>query len=348
MSDSIKSIAETNLVKKLNNRMTIFALANLLLAVTPAFARAQAPSCAAVFVKEDLILSVSEATTREYQKNFARMFHETSGMDNYAAYEKMIRSRTEPEIIKAIEIFDKHQVEVSIRAPEEVREAIATSGFKNTFETGTNAGKERPATKWRDEVEAHVFGFNLSEYAQLPAAAKPKYGSLQPKQESGLISRTEGLAPYGSDSYQLKTEKISSRLTFTMDDSSSVTPMIPITATTKDWFDSVQKGRTWHNAAIPWNQRLLAAPFLARAIQHGNLFMSTSFNSAYKMNLEGPKVENGSAYIEAQIFGKIDLDTVSSFMFAKTPPSGQFLVELKKRNITILDGRSQPAREWSE
>ena len=53
-------------------------------------------------------------------------------------------------------------------------------------------------------------------------------------------------------------------------------------------------------------------------------------------------------YFELQYWGPVNLDDVEIFEFKNTPPSGEFLNELKKRNIKIRDGRVQPAVEWVE
>jgi hypothetical protein len=39
---------------------------------------------------------------------------------------------------------------------------------------------------------------------------------------------------------------------------------------------------------------------------------------------------------------------VQSFEFMKNPPAGEFLNELKKRTITIYDGRVRPPKIWDE
>ena len=55
-----------------------------------------------------------------------------------------------------------------------------------------------------------------------------------------------------------------------------------------------------------------------------------------------------SRYLELQYFGPMTLDDVEAFEFRTNPPEGDFLQELKKRQIKILDGRKQPAVFWVE
>ncbi len=53
-------------------------------------------------------------------------------------------------------------------------------------------------------------------------------------------------------------------------------------------------------------------------------------------------------YVELQYWGPVTLDDVELFEFRQTPPSGEFLEQLKKRGIKIRDGRVDPAVEWKE
>lgn len=320
-------------------------LSMFLATVAPNFAVAQGYECSSIFTLVLKAPSQVETISHEHQQTFDQLFLETSGFDSYASYEKMIRLHSEPEIAKALEVLDKQQLEVVIRAPEHVREAIGSTGFKNTHETKTNAGQDSDASQSRKSLESNVFGFDLLSYSQISPSVKPKYGSVRPKPESGLTAYSEPLAPYGTDSYHLKTEAISSRLSFTIDDMGSVAPF-PQAATKREWFESIKKGRSWYHSAIPWNRRLLMVPFLARGIQYNNLFLATSFNNAYKTDLQGPKTEIASSYFEAQIFGNVDLSAVAAFEFANTPPTGLFLKALTDRKIKILDGRQQPPIEW--
>ncbi len=67
---------------------------------------------------------------------------------------------------------------------------------------------------------------------------------------------------------------------------------------------------------------------------------------------KGTPLENftrlrANGYIELQYFGPVTLDDVEIFEFKKTPPSGEFLNELKKRGILIRDGRKTPATLWN-
>ena len=52
-------------------------------------------------------------------------------------------------------------------------------------------------------------------------------------------------------------------------------------------------------------------------------------------------------YFELQYWGPVDLDDVTVFEFHRNPPSGEFLNELKSRNIIIRDGRVEPAVVWN-
>ncbi len=54
------------------------------------------------------------------------------------------------------------------------------------------------------------------------------------------------------------------------------------------------------------------------------------------------------SYFELQYWGPVDLNDVAVFEFRQNPPSGEFLQELKKRNIVIRDGRVKPAVIWVE
>ena len=58
-------------------------------------------------------------------------------------------------------------------------------------------------------------------------------------------------------------------------------------------------------------------------------------------SLRGPHT---SGYIELQYWGPLNLDDVEIFEFRKTPPSGEFLEELRRRGIQIRDGRRNHQR----
>ncbi len=73
-----------------------------------------------------------------------------------------------------------------------------------------------------------------------------------------------------------------------------------------------------------------------------------AYNTRFKGTpLEPFRDDSGSfGYIELQFFGPLILDDVAIFEFRKTPPSGEFLAELRRRGIRVRDGRKDPAVDW--
>lgn len=101
----------------------------------------------------------------------------------------------------------------------------------------------------------------------------------------------------------------------------------------------VQKYADFLSMLVPWSRRLLVVPFMISDLKH-NQFL----NPTVPINIADNYIFG--QYWESQIFGRIDLDNVESFEFTKNPPDQEFAIELKKRNIKIYDGRTQPAKLW--
>jgi hypothetical protein len=59
---------------------------------------------------------------------------------------------------------------------------------------------------------------------------------------------------------------------------------------------------------------------------------------------KAPEMTN---YVELQFWGPVSLDDVEAFEFRVNPPEGDFLKELQRRGIKILDGRQDPPVEWN-
>ena len=85
-------------------------------------------------------------------------------------------------------------------------------------------------------------------------------------------------------------------------------------------------------------------------VAQNSILARISANRFAGTSLDGFTEETGyhGGYIELQYFGPVSLDDVETFEFRGSPPSGDFLQELKKRGIKIRDGRKQPAVPWDE
>lgn len=267
------------------------------------------------------------ALIQNLEKEFDKAIS-TTGYADYEAFEKMLRSSTDPNIQKAIQLLDRNQIRVAIRRPEAGRFWVPKTGFQNQFVTGSSRGSL--SADLRNNAENQLYGFgDVTRYAALDPELKPKYATLVASRDSGVTSDISTSYQYGPDIYHLKNERFSDRLTF-----------YPT--------DSLGPGRTagtnWNNYFIPWSRRLLMVPFMISELQT-NLFSGRTWPSSITGNPSAISYFI-ARYWEAQITGRLTLDDVEAFEFQGNPPAGEFLEELKTRNIKIYDGRTQPAKEW--
>lgn len=272
---------------------------------------------------------------KEQEASFDRLFKQSTGMD-YAAFEKNLRSIEDPELKMALDIIDADQIEVTMRRPEGGRFWIPRIGFQNQYVSGSSKGF---LGEKRKNAESLMTDKNIREYWDLNEEVMPKYGTLKAAKESGRINDLTGSEQYGPDFYTFKKSALKDRLSFFPGDSLNHL-RIPWSQTTLMKLIPT----SWDNLFIPWSRRLLMVPFMVEEIRKGDHFMMPMYSEFVP---EGFPVRSHQ-YWESQIFGKLTLDMVETFEFTSTPPSGEFLAELKKHNIKIIDGRSQPASEWKE
>lgn len=272
---------------------------------------------------------------REQEVRFDKLFS-TTGYENYAAYEQALRASEDPYVKKAIELIDQDKIQVVMKRPENGRFWIPKTGFHNQYVSGTSRGYN--GKEGRYNAESTMTARTKEEYWPLDDEVKPKYGTLRVEPDNGVQSSADGAYFYGEDLYVFK-KVFRDRLSVFPGDS-----LNHLGLNFSAWSSTVGTPSKWDMMLIPWSRRLLLVPFMVQGLRNGT-FLAPG-------QPEGVPLQGWNDYFnfywESQIFGRVDLDMVESFEFKRTPPSGEFLAELKKRNIKIFDARQNPPKEWVE
>ncbi|MBS1969817.1 MAG: hypothetical protein JSU04_05895 [Bdellovibrionales bacterium] len=279
---------------------------------------------------------------RKFMREHEALFEKTipsTGYSDYAAYEKAVRSSADPVVQRAVALIDQNQLDVYIRRPEQGRFWIPMTGFQNQFVTDSSRGYM--GKEGRNGVESLLTDRNVAEYSKLDNELKPKYGALRVKEGTGVKDDVSSANWYGSDIYTLKLEAIADRLSIFVGDS-----LNHYNSSGVNW----HVGRTapvnnWDGMLIPWSRRLLIVPYMIETLKYSNAFYRPSYSAAPELPIKRQQ-DRAHEYWESQIFGRVTLDMVKTFEFEKTPPSGEFLAELKKHGIKIIDRRVNPPVEW--
>ncbi len=317
--------------------------------------------------------SKSKKETAELFNQFqtdAKAFYSTSGFKNS---NELIEKAKSKSALNALNLLQKEELEIAMAAPSKNRELIAEKGFSNFRESGHSEG----ATGSREIVESDYAGMDINDYEKLDPALKPKYAYVAPKQGSGL-KEPEGVASYGDDKFIFDLEKIRDQITFTVGDSLNrhylYHGLTSESHKADSWdqrfmpwnfrelaapaiAESVEKSKklgiemdTFVMTADEFN-----AEYPPQAAKHF-ITMTTAPNdqtpvkwAPMEIGVNPPsdwsqyKIPWGSSldYIEIQIWDRINLDAVKAFEYTKTPPTGKFLAELKRRGIKIIDGRKK-------
>lgn len=275
---------------------------------------------------------------QDLDKHFDEWFTKTEGK-TYEQWEKEIRASQDPMIQKAIALLDQDQMQIVMRRPENGRFWIPKVGFQNQFVSGSSKGFL--GKQGRYNAEASMLGMTQEQYHPLDDELKPKYGTMAIKQGNEIVSNLSKSSQYGPDIYYFKKEMIQDRLTYAIGDSLNYLGGI-----NRAWMSQVVELPNWHGHLIPWSHRLLMVPFMVAEISV-NAHTAPSLMPAAGSGITWTQGRNTS-YWESEIFGHVDLDMVSTFVFQGNVPSGEFLKELQKRHIQILDGRRTLATEWTE
>ncbi len=269
------------------------------------------------------------------EKTTERLF-ESTGHKSYEEYEKFIRAHEDPHVRKAVEMIDKNQIEIIIRRPESGRFWIPKVGFQNQYVTGRSRGffdkdlRQSAEARLVGLMETSEHASGLKQYRSLDSEVMPKYATLRPSPESGIVYSRTATEQYGADFYVLRLKNIDDRLTWTTGDS-----------LLRGWDKRALQG--WGDTFTPWKFRLLMVPFLVQAIAVKTL------ESARPDQLGTVKYNPSHLhpYWETQIFGPLTLKHVEKFEFTSQPPSGAFLRELLDAGIPIRDARQSPPVDWN-
>ena len=295
----------------------------------------------------------------------------TSGFDNRDALLAAVSASTETAQ-RAARILVDESLQICMAAPPSTRDGVAQKGFLNFRGSNVSQG----AILDRETVEANYAGMDVEKYTALDADLKPKYGYVAPESDSGLESPV-GVRSYGSDHWVFKLDRVRNRLTFTVGDSlnrhMNYTCGYDTPATSWDQRFTPWSSRELAAPAIAggldhqkklglemdvWRESLETMqnewPSLKQVIQLTEspdpkepvdwtaleIGITPPPGTLEKYTVAwGPSLD----YIEAQIWGPLDLDDVKAFEFTDKPPEGAFLEALQSHGIEIRDGRAKPA-----
>jgi hypothetical protein len=298
---------------------------------------------------EDCVGPLSKKSSRikidpvaHIEQRFSALFP-TSGFQSMAEFQNAIRrnkSRLAETYNEANNLLRAEKFRIGMRLFERVRDNIGRTGFKNLYETGTSSG----TTIGRAAADASYADMSLYQWRSIPRSERQKYAALYPEAGSAL-ARANSLDLYtGPDLYIFKTSSVRDRSTLTPGDSFNRFSF---------WhgsvFGEIPRPQMWDQMFVPWKYRTLLAPFLVQGLAENRFGFSQDvctspqcYGQQLDMELLDTLGQLKSAwpspnmdYIEVQIWGKLTLDHVEEFEYQTDPPAGEFLRQLKKRNIKI-------------
>jgi hypothetical protein len=182
----------------------------------------------------------------------------------------------------------------------------------------------------RDSAEAFYQGKTKQEQTAEDPEVKPLYGYIEIAKEIPPMIK----AFYGSDGYVLKKTAFD-RISITVGDSlmnyKAIDPTQHKDIAASDKSETVP--RPWHMLFVPWKNRILIAPYLAK-----------------RPDELGYSVVNQGNFIEWQLFGPLHLEDIQEFRFSGNPPEGYFLQALRESGLRIMDVRQgiEQMVEWQE
>ncbi|NUM58426.1 MAG: hypothetical protein HUU56_07325 [Bdellovibrionaceae bacterium] len=287
------------------------------------------------------------------EQRIEQEFYQTEGIP-YKEFVRRMKGSLDVRIKQAISIIDSNQINFVMYRTEGRRNDISVSGFINQFITKTSGGSLLP--DMRNSTEASMLNVPLKDYETYSAHLKPKYGTFRVSEVSGLSNNTTGASRYGADIFVFKTEEIKDRLTFYIDDSLG----------RQTGIGNLNGQPDWTKFMIPWRFRYLMIPFMLDGLSKSKFDIPTIKLSDLPaeinlnllrglekekslINLVGDQVNTfQGAYWETQYFGILTLKHVKEFIFTDNPPSGKFLIELRRHGVIITDGRGQLPKPWDE
>lgn len=268
------------------------------------------------------------------QNRFEELFP-TTGFKDLAEYQAAVRTRGGEKLRENFDLLEKGDFELSMRRPESGRYWIPRVGFHNQFVTGGSKGYYTPTG--RNHAESGWTSTAVETYTNLNAEVKPKYGSIRPLPSDAGSRPANSETMYGPDVFILNTERVKDRLTFNLGDSNG---LLYHNNGGAGWETRGHTPQAWDQSFIPWSHRTLLAPFLDRAsFGRPGPASEPILNKTWRLDFQ---------YFEIQIFGEVTFADVKAFEFTGTPPSGEFLRQLRENGVEIRDGRTWPAKIWSE
>ncbi len=288
---------------------------------------------------------------RKLEMEFEHRFP-TSGHPTYDSFVKALRKSSDPYIIKALALVEDGKLIPAIHTPDgfsegselamqrpdppDIRRSILYYGLQNSHVTKESRGDANVNT--RTYVEASLLGLNDSEYQKYRDSdneLKPKAGTLL---IDGEYPRTS-IYParrYGQDLWILK-EEVQNRIGIFPGDTLNHFWLMPEGTYGSEIYNTGNLNELY----IPWKYRLYLVPFIAGGLKKGK------GNQPFLEDGWIGQTYQDHHWWEIGFLGPLTINDIKQFIFLQTPPSGEFLTELKYRNIEILDGRDGIPVIWN-
>ena len=260
----------------------------------------------------------------------------------------------EPRAAWVYDLIHNDRAEFAMGRKTRSRNSILENGFQNIYSTGPIDFRHI-----KDRIGTESLGIGISEkqYRQIDPIDRAKAGFLAPPINSGLERNALIVQQSGwTDFYYFKKENLRNRTTW-------------ITADSLNFFRERRDGwdplGTWTEGSyrkflgqdfLPWQEArdLMIVDLLnPKNVISGQTSLEIPPQNPRDLGFltsGGTKVFSNAtsrSYIELQFWGKLSLDDVEAFVFSDEPPTGQFLLELKKHGIRIFERKDKRDNLWN-
>jgi hypothetical protein len=251
----------------------------------------------------------------------------STGFTDFAQFKVALDKNV--NLAKLTSLLSSNSFKAVIRTPSnDVRQTLLKPGssFKNQYQTGASSGGGNDLD-YRFMVEQSRLNFSPDDFDSIPLSLRPKYGLLMTEEQ--LADDNSGSSQYGGDLWVFNLHKIKQCITWAGGDSLSAVGGILLTAasTLPD---------NWFYYFAPLDYVALSIPFLDGSSSTPNIKFSWNRNSALSgMNALPSRVSPN--YLEVQIWCKINLDDVNSFVYTDKTLSRDEEAILRNKGIEIYD-----------
>lgn len=239
-----------------------------------------------------------------------------NNFDEYAKewYNKEVKSKLEFEEIQVVSdklknMFDNSSYAMRFKS-KNIDSLIETERFMNQFETGTSGGTIHEG--YRKKATKNLFGVESNRMRKKNYEKYGYFGNVNVNEDYlHNVSYDRGVSQYGDVIIHFSKEKVSEKVTFTIDNS---------------------LGLAFYEEIIADNPN--SPHLLSVNRRYFDEYISTMKTNDFKTPEELTKLLD-IRYIEAQYHGEINIKDVSSMYFTSNKPTSNQIVALKKLGIDV-------------